>query len=112
MMVLLLKPFSFFKEATLTPQRWAILARVSPLRTVKGFAQLAELARVTVTVLLGSGTACCRKVWVACALVGAMVSQIAASKPHALWIFLTIVFSPPADSKSITWFLVKYNDLM
>jgi len=33
-MVLLLKPFSFFNEAMLTPQRWAILARVSPLRTV------------------------------------------------------------------------------
>ena len=33
-MVLPLNPFIFFIEATLTPQRWAILARVSPLRTV------------------------------------------------------------------------------
>jgi hypothetical protein len=33
-MVLLFNLFSFFIEATLTPQRWAILARVSPLRTV------------------------------------------------------------------------------
>ena len=33
-MVLPLNPFSFLIEATLTPQRWAILARVSPLRTV------------------------------------------------------------------------------
>ena len=50
--VLPLNPFSFFIEATLTPQRWAILARVSPLRTVYGFEQLAALARATVTVLL------------------------------------------------------------
>jgi hypothetical protein len=50
--VLSLNPFSFFIEATLTPQRWAILARVSPLRTVYWFEQLAALARATVMVLL------------------------------------------------------------
>jgi hypothetical protein len=51
-MVLPLNPFSFFIEVTLTPQRWAILARVSPLRTVYWFVQLAALAGATVTVLL------------------------------------------------------------
>ena len=51
-MVLPLNPFRFFIEATLTPQRRAILARVSPLRTVYWFEQFAALARVTVAVLL------------------------------------------------------------
>jgi len=97
--VLPLNPFSFFIEATLTPQRWAILARVSPLRTVYGFEQPAALTRATVTVLPCSGIACCRKVWVACELDGAIASHIAASTPHALWNLLIILFPRPLMAK-------------